>query len=103
MFLEILGVAVILAGVFYGARFAIKRLNVVQLAKVTQYDKEFEEGKVLLPIDKRDFENFEEFKKQTDKVKVIKEKMETMDQDFEDLNFIIDKKESLEEIQNDRQ
>ena len=39
-----------------------------------ELEKEFKKGKIILQVDKRDFENIKEFKEKTDKIQKIKEK-----------------------------
>ena len=51
-------------------------------------EKEFEEGKIILPIDKRDFENFKDFKKKTSHIPDISGKIETIKEDFRKFEFI---------------
>lgn len=93
MIFEIIGGLFILVIGGFGVRFALKKLKKDDLKNISEYDKEFEEGKVLLPIDKRDFEDLDEFKEKTKDIPKIQDKLESLNQDFKDLKFVTEKKD----------
>lgn len=58
---------------------------------INEYDKEFEEGKVLVPIDKRDFEDFDGFKEKVRDIPVLYNQIKTINKDFKEREFILRK------------
>lgn len=93
MIFEIIGGLFILVLGGFGVRFALKKIKQTESKLMNEYDKEFEEGKILMPIDKRDFEDLDEFKEKTKDISKIKNKVESLDEDFEDLKFVTEKKD----------
>lgn len=77
-----------------GVFFAIKKLNKQKGKKEDVYLKEFNEGKILIPIDKRDFENFDKFKEDVKDDKIIKKQLDEIDKDFENREFTTGKSEN---------
>lgn len=77
----------ILSGVGYAIYKANKKFNKLDLKKEEEIEKEFNEGKILLPIDKRDFENMDEFESKTSHIESINKKIKSIDKDFEELKF----------------
>ncbi len=92
MIFEILGIIFILVGGVFGIRFALKKLKRDESKLIDEYDKEVEEGKILMPIDKRDFEDIEEFKEKTKKITKIQSQLKSIDKDFEKLKFVTEKR-----------
>lgn len=50
-------------------------------------EKEFSEGNILMPIDKRDFENLRQFKKDTANIPHIQKHLDNLDEDFKNRKF----------------
>lgn len=82
----IIGVC-IFGGMIFGGRKAFKKLKKDKSKEQEKIDKEFEDGKILLPIDKRDFEDLDEFKKNTSHIKSVKNQLDSIENDFEKLEF----------------
>lgn len=55
--------------------------------------KAFEKGEIVCPIDKRDYVDFEGFKKHVKDIKPISEQLKNIDKDFKNWNPIGNKKE----------
>ncbi len=99
MILEIIGIIIFLAFMSVGIFFAVKKVKKQTKINNEKYEKEFRDGKVLMPIDRRDFSDLEEFTKKTKDLHEIQEKIKTLDKDFDELEFIdhTEKDESKDE------
>lgn len=100
MIKELLGLIFISVIILLSIKFSLKILNKKVKKKQELYEKEFEDGNILFPIDERDFENLEEFKKKTDHIPKVKEKLDTIKEDFNNFESIMVKKdiENKEEV-----
>lgn len=98
MIKEILGIIFMLVLGFVGVKFSLKKLNKDKSKKEEEYEKEFSEGNIIMPIDKRDFENLDEFKDKTSHLNNIKETIENLDKDFENYEPIKECKKENENI-----
>lgn len=87
MIVGIIIVLCIIGGLVFGGIKAIKKLKQDKSKFQEKLDKEFEDGKILLPIDKMDFKGLEEFKEKTCHIKSIKKQLDDIDKDFNKLNF----------------
>lgn len=82
----IIGVCIV-GGMVFGGRKAFKKLKKDKSKDQEKIDKQFEDGKILLPIDKRDFEDLDEFKEKTSHIKSVKKQLDNIDNDFKKLEF----------------
>ena len=82
----IIGLCVI-SGIIFGGIKAFKVLKKDKSKDQENIDKEFEEGNIILPIDKKDFENLDEFKEKTSHIKSVKKELDNIDKDFDKLEF----------------
>ena len=83
---------------FFVVRFIIRKIKKVD-PELEEAEKEFEEGKILLPVDKRDFEDLEDFKEKTKHIPKIKEKLDTLDKDFEEWEIDLEGIEGVKNVQ----
>lgn len=76
---------VLLVLIFKGTKKALKKLKEKIKKDNNKLDQEFKDGKILLPIDKRDFSDFKEFKEKTKGIKKINVKLQDdkLKEDFE--------------------
>lgn len=87
MILEIIVSICVIGGGVYGGYKANEKLKKNKKKLQDDIQREFDEGKILLPIDKRDFENLNEFKENTSHIKSVQEKLDSIDEDFSNLDF----------------
>lgn len=85
LILIVVVVAIVVIGFIIKKAIKIKKKTKETYAGV---EEEFESGKILLPIDKRDFEDLEEFKEKTKHIPKIRKKLETLEEDFNKLEFV---------------
>ena len=93
MIIVIIIIVVIVVASGYGLYRANNKITAFNKKKLVDVEQEFEDGKILLPIDKRDFEDFNSFKNKTSHIKIIDKKVKTIDKDFNDLEFKTHKNE----------
>ena len=98
MIKELFGIIFILVLIFIGVKFSMKKLNKDKLKKQEEYEEEFLKGNILVPIDKRDFENLDEFKEKTNHLPTVKETLKNLDKDFEGFESVL--KENKKENEN---
>ena len=80
---------------FFGTKYLSKKIKKKQENLQEEIEKEFKEGKIVLPIDKRDFENFKEFEDKTKNIKKVNDNLKNMEKDFDKFEMI--KEEPREE------
>ncbi len=86
----ILGLLFFGACMFFGIKFALKKLKKQKIHSnndMVEIEKEFEEGNILMPVDKRDFEDIEEFKKHTSQLPEISEQLEDLDRSLKNIKL----------------
>lgn len=108
----------ILVAFFIGGFFLLKKMKVgkedwtklkskMKKDKITPEEKAFRNGEILLPIESRDFVEFDKFKdvlnnvENEDKRKLLTSQIETIDEDFEKWDpkerFVFEKEANKEE------
>ncbi len=90
----IIKIFIFLIPIGIGIYFALKKHKKKKKIDEDNLLKEFEEGKIILPIDKRDFKDFKDFKEKTKHIESVKDKFETIDTDFEKFKFIVERDEN---------
>lgn len=67
-----------------------KLIAKIKKKKLSEFEKEFENNGVIIPCDKRDFEDFDKFKESVKDNKKTMDRLKTIDEDFVQFDYTFD-------------